>query len=210
METYLQLRTKYPFNEWNLARFLELIKKTVGNLRRAKLISKSVLRADCYSLVQKLILFNFTKDSQVSLKNSQRLKDSDCKNFDMCVLDFKSILDRNVNRGSYICLKQLIPLASDLINLIHLIPKAFYLNMEKSVSFTLQCFANRQSLEEDVCCLLVEIRYLKRIFSRPMITLITLLVHYMIDLMPLKYEEQQLLVVLQIAITENHEGEQTF
>ena len=43
-----------------------------------------------------------------------------------------------------------------------------------------------------------------------MITLITLLVHYMIDLMPLKYEEQQVLVVLQIAITENHEGEQTF
>ena len=43
-----------------------------------------------------------------------------------------------------------------------------------------------------------------------MITLTTLLVHYMIDLMPLKYEEQQVLVVLQIAITENHEGEQTF
>ena len=61
---------KVPRNEWKLGKVTELIKGTDGNTRGAKLltISKSGFRTSCYRPIQKLIPFEITKDSKVSLR----------------------------------------------------------------------------------------------------------------------------------------------
>ena len=64
---------KVPRNEWELGKVTELIKGTDGNTRGAKLLtmSKSCFRTSCYRPIQKLIPFEITKDSNVSLSDDR-------------------------------------------------------------------------------------------------------------------------------------------
>ena len=64
---------KVPRNEWKLGKVTELIKGTDGNTRGAKLLtmSKSGFRTSCYRPIQKLIPFEITKDSKVSLSDDR-------------------------------------------------------------------------------------------------------------------------------------------
>ena len=64
---------KVPQNEWKLGKVTELIKGTDGNTRGAKLLtmSKFGFRISCYRLIQKLIPFEITKDSKVSLSDDR-------------------------------------------------------------------------------------------------------------------------------------------
>ena len=65
---------KVPRNEWKLGKVTELIKSTDGNTRGAKLLtmSKSGFRTSCYRPIQKLIPFEMTKDSNVSLSDDRK------------------------------------------------------------------------------------------------------------------------------------------